>query len=202
MRVISKQTVPRMCRSIVDSVLKLLSKLQYWASGTISCGERGYLEAGNSSWPDVRRRVHDRIEAWWIAVQHVTLTDGSVLAFGRRGNDAVVLKKAWISADRATIEQIIAPEWRSTTPDGRMTDRTTVLADVFEKGVHKIRRLEIDDIQARVFGDAAVVTGRTHGVGDFAGTPYDVVIRITDTFVRRMGRWQAVASHSSLEARR
>jgi hypothetical protein len=112
------------------------------------------------------------------------------------------LVKAWISADRATIERIIAPEWRSTTPDGRVTDRTTVLADVFEKGVHKIRRLDVDDIQVRVFGDAAVVTGRTHGVGDFAGTPYDVVIRFTDTFVRRVGRWQAVASHSSLAARR
>jgi hypothetical protein len=112
------------------------------------------------------------------------------------------LVKAWISADRATIERIIAPEWRSTTPDGQVTDRATVLAEVFEKGVDKIRRLEIDDIQVRVFGDAAVVTGRTHGVGDFAGTPYDVVIRFTDTFVRRVGRWQAVASHSSLEARR
>jgi hypothetical protein len=88
------------------------------------------------------------------------------------------------------------------TPDGRVTDRTTVLADVVEKGVHKIRRLDVDDIQVRVFGDAAVVTGRTHGVGDFAGTPYDVVIRFTDTFVRRVGRWQAVASHSSLAVRR
>ena len=27
---------------------------------------------------------------------------------------------------------------------------------------------------------------------------YDVVIRFTDTFVRRDGRWRAVASHASL----
>lgn len=110
------------------------------------------------------------------------------------------LAKAWISGDRATIERIIAPEWRSTGPNGRSSNRDSVFADVFEKRVHRIRALEIDDVQVQVFGDAAVVTGRTHGIGDFAGMPYDVVIRFTDTFVRRANQWQAVASHSSLEA--
>jgi hypothetical protein len=73
-----------------------------------------------------------------------------------------------------------------------------VLAQVFETSVHKIDNLEIDDVKARVFGHSAVVTGRTHGVGEFEGFAYDVVIRFTDTFVRREGRWQAVASHASL----
>jgi hypothetical protein len=109
-----------------------------------------------------------------------------------------VLAKAWIAGDRATIERIIAPEWTSTGPDGHTTNRASVLAQVFETGVHQIRRLEINDVNARVFGDAAVVTGRTHGVGEFNGSAYDVIIRFTDTFVRREGRWQAVASHASL----
>ena len=112
------------------------------------------------------------------------------------------LAKAWVSADRATIERIIAPDWKSTGPDGRMADRAGVLADVFETRVHRIHRVEIDDVNARVFGDAAVVTGRTHGVGEVDGSTYDVVIRFTDTFVRREGRWQAVASHASLLASR
>lgn len=112
------------------------------------------------------------------------------------------LARAWVSGDRATIERIIAPEWRSTGPDGRSSDRASVLGDVFVTRVHRIRRLEIDDVRVEVFGDAAVVTGRTHGVGVFAGTPYDVVIRFTDTFVRRADQWRAVASHASLEAPR
>lgn len=108
------------------------------------------------------------------------------------------LASAWVSGDRNTVEQIIAPEWTSTGPDGNATNRAKVLEEVFETRVHKIVRVEIDDVSARVFGDAAVVTGRTHGVGEYAGTPYDVVIRFTDTFVHRDGRWQAVASHASL----
>ena len=109
-----------------------------------------------------------------------------------------VLARAWVDRDRAVIERMIAPDWISTGPDGAVADRATVLAQVFETGVHTIRRLEIDDVRARVFGEAAVVTGRTHGVGEFEGAPYDVVIRFTDTFVRRDGRWQAIASHASL----
>ena len=107
------------------------------------------------------------------------------------------LARAWVAGDRATIEKIIAPDWATTGPDGGKGDRATVLAQVFETRVHTIQHLEIDDVQVRVFEDAAVVTGRTHGVGTYAGAPYDVVIRFTDTFVRRDGRWQAVASHAS-----
>ena len=108
------------------------------------------------------------------------------------------LAKAWLTRDWPTLERIIAPEWTSTGPDGRASDRARVLAQVFETGVHKIHALKIDEVEARVFGDAAVVTGRTHGVGEFNSVRYDVVIRFTDVFVRRAGRWQAVASHSSL----
>jgi ketosteroid isomerase-like protein len=111
------------------------------------------------------------------------------------------LARAWVTRDRSTVERIIAPEWTSTGPDGRATDRERVLEQVFATGVHKIHDVKIDDVKARVFGDAAVVTGRTHGIGDFEGAGYDVVIRFTDVFVRREGRWQAIASHASLVPR-
>lgn len=111
-----------------------------------------------------------------------------------------LLVKAWLTGDRATVERIIAADWTSTGPDGRTADRATVLAQVFETGVHMIRALKVDDVKARVFGDAAVVTGRTHGIGEFEGAGYDVIIRFTDMFVRREGRWQAVASHASVTA--
>jgi ketosteroid isomerase-like protein len=108
------------------------------------------------------------------------------------------LAKAWLAGDRPMLERIIAPDWTSTGPDGRTIDRARVLAQVFETGTHRIHDLQVDEVEARVFGDAAVVTGRTHGVGEFAGAGYDVFIRFTDVFVRRAGRWQAVRSHASI----
>ena len=108
------------------------------------------------------------------------------------------LAKAWLASDRAAVERIISPDWTVTGPDGRVSTRQDVLRDVFETKVHRILALAIDDVRVRVFADAAVVTGRTKGRGEYAGVPYDVTIRFTDVFVRREGRWQAVASHASL----
>jgi ketosteroid isomerase-like protein len=108
------------------------------------------------------------------------------------------LARAWVAGDRAAIERIIAPEWTVTRPDGGISTRADVLRDVFETRTHRIRSLTVDDVRVRVFGDAAVVTGRTRGHGESGNTPYDVEIRFTDMFVRREGQWQAVASHASV----
>ena len=108
------------------------------------------------------------------------------------------LAKAWVAGDRANIEHIIAPDWTVTGSDGRVSTRGDVLRDAFETRVHRIMAIEIDDVRVRVFGDAAVVTGRTHGRGEYGKVPYDITLRFTDVFARRDGRWQAVASHASL----
>src|SRR5215216_4623673 len=108
------------------------------------------------------------------------------------------LAKAWMAGDRAAIERIIAPDWSVTGTDGRVSTRADVLRDVFETKVHHITLVEIDNVSVRVFGDGAVVTGRTHGRGEYSNVPYDVTLRFTDVFVRHDGRWQAVASHASL----
>jgi streptomycin 6-kinase len=52
---------------------------------------------------EVRRRVDDRIHAWGIVVERQVETEGSVLAFGQRGDQSVVLK---VIRDRGD-------EWRS-----------------------------------------------------------------------------------------
>ena len=57
----------------------------------------------------------------------------------------------------------------------------------------RIDSLASDNIVVRAFGDAAVVTGRTTA----AAGGQTVVLRFTDVFVRRDGKWQAVASHAT-----
>jgi hypothetical protein len=47
-----------------------------------------------------------------------------------------------------------------------------------------------------VFGDAAVVTGRTT-VTTGGATPATVRLRFTDVFSRRSGTWLVVASHAT-----
>jgi len=111
-----------------------------------------------------------------------------------------VLARAWVAGDRTTIERLIAPDWTTTGPDGTVRTRAQVLAEVFDTHVHRIQQIAIDGVEVRLFGEAAVVSGRTHALGQFAGQRYDVRIRFTDVFVRQSGQWQAVASHASLLA--
>src|SRR5688572_20862900 len=52
---------------------------------------------------DLRRRVKDRITTWRVVVERIAETESSVLAFGRRGDQPVVVKVAKRDRD----------EWRS-----------------------------------------------------------------------------------------
>jgi ketosteroid isomerase-like protein len=130
----------------------------------------------------------------------MTVEGGSPVSEARRDLESIQqqLARAWVAPDRAALERLIAPDWTVTGPDGRVSTRADVFRDAFETGVHRVTALDIDDVDVRLLGDAAVVTGVTRGRGTYLNVAYDVTIRFTDIFARRDGRWQAVASHASL----
>lgn len=105
------------------------------------------------------------------------------------------LVRAWREHDRAVVEGILAPEWSVTQADGSILTRATVVGTFFDSVSFDTNA--VDDVSVMLFGDAAVVRGRTVCSGRFNGEPFDVRIRFTDVFVKRNGRWQAVASHAS-----
>jgi ketosteroid isomerase-like protein len=108
------------------------------------------------------------------------------------------LAAAWIARDRTTLERLIAPDWMVTHVAGQRLTRSDVLRDMLESSATRIESMTVDEVSVRLFGDAAVVTGRTHARGVQAGAAFDVSLRFTDVFVRRNDRWQAVASHATL----
>ena len=107
------------------------------------------------------------------------------------------LAKAWVNRDRATIDAILAADWSVTDAAGRSLTKQQVMQESFESDDRKIEAMAVDDVKVRTFGDTAVATGRTRATGSYRGTSASVVLRFTDVFVRRDGRWQAVASHGS-----
>jgi ketosteroid isomerase-like protein len=98
--------------------------------------------------------------------------------------------------DVAALERILATEYVNTGSDGRLTTRAERLARG-RSGAIKFQSFTIDDYKVHVIGDTAIVTGRVTAKGIRDGKDITGQERFTDTFVRRNGQWQAVATHSS-----
>ena len=108
------------------------------------------------------------------------------------------MEKDWAQAmvknDEATLNRVMADDWSLTTPDGTVQTRAEALADL-KSGNMKFDATEVDDIKVRVFGDTAVVTGHSRDKSTYKGKDVSGEYRFTDVFVKRNGKWQAVATH-------
>jgi ketosteroid isomerase-like protein len=105
------------------------------------------------------------------------------------------LARAWSQHDRAFIENLLAPEWSVTQADGTMLTRRTVLETFFD--AVEFDSNVIDDVTVALFGDTAIVRGRTVVSAKLSGASVNARIRFTDVFLKRNGRWQVIASHAS-----
>ena len=91
----------------------------------------------------------------------------------------------------------IAPEWSVIHIDGAVITRQQAM-QMCESQTSEapLESLTSDDLFVRRYGDTAVVTGRT--IAKVGGaSPQTVTLRFTDVYVRRDGRWQAVASQAT-----
>ena len=149
------------------------------------------------------------MRAWTLRAQFTVLlgvTAGVILSITLAAQTASVeqtllqLERDWEQAtvknDTAALERILAPEFVSTDSDGRLFTR----AEGFERrksGQVKFTTFTQDDYKVHVIGDTAIVTGRYTAKVTRDGKDVNEREHFTDTFVRRNGRWQAVATHSS-----
>jgi ketosteroid isomerase-like protein len=81
--------------------------------------------------------------------------------------------------------------------DGMTGTKKDDLADA-KNGDFTADSIDVMDMTVHVFGDAAVVTGKTTlKNGKYKGKDITGTYLFTDTWVRKGGHWQVVASHAS-----
>jgi ketosteroid isomerase-like protein len=118
-----------------------------------------------------------------------------------REGKLLVLERLWneaqVSRDAAALELLLSNRFVNTEYDGEVSDKQRFLADIKDP-LYKPTLATVQDVKINFFGDTAVVTGEYHIQGTYRGKPYDHVGRFTDTWVIDTGRWQCVASHTSL----
>jgi ketosteroid isomerase-like protein len=110
------------------------------------------------------------------------------------------LAKAGVDRDLDYFNSILAPDWITIDLTGRVLTRSQVFEELSSLE-RKIESAAIDDIRVREYGEVAIVTGRTTATGSYKGQRMTVVLRFTDIFVRRDGRWQVVASQGTQVAK-
>lgn len=100
--------------------------------------------------------------------------------------------QALMQADTAALSRLVADEFVEISRLGTLRTKADNLRDI---GSGDLRLLSVKylDLAVRVYGDVAVLTGIADNTGTFRGMSFSGKIRYMRVFVRRDGRWQAVA---------
>ena len=114
--------------------------------------------------------------------------------------ELIKLENDWLQAffenDGAFADRFLAEDYIGTDEHGDVKDKAQKIAEI-TGGAHLSTSGALDSIKVRVYGDAAVVTGRHIMKGLFQGKEYRSPYLWTDILIKRGGRWQCVASHVS-----
>jgi ketosteroid isomerase-like protein len=103
---------------------------------------------------------------------------------------------AEVKADMAFLDVFIAEDCVITDPSGAVWTKAQFLGGL-KSGEGAVLSFVLDNMKARVYGEAAVVNGRMTAEQTFKGQDISGQYQCTDVFVKRAGRWQCVAIHLS-----
>ena len=108
------------------------------------------------------------------------------------------LGQAWAAAeqhsDAASLERILTDDFVGIGPRGFMLTKEQWLAR-YQSGDLRHEFFSVDEVQMRIYGDAAVATSRQTQQGTFQGHDIAGQFRVTQVFVRQQGRWLIAALH-------
>ena len=96
--------------------------------------------------------------------------------------------KAIVAKDRAAVEANMAEDFRQIDRAGNVETRATFIDGLMDPGL-EIDPYTVEDFDVRLYGDVALLSGRTRMTGRHAGEPFTSHYRYIDVYVRRGGAW-------------
>jgi ketosteroid isomerase-like protein len=99
---------------------------------------------------------------------------------------------AVVKGDVAMLDKHTSDDYVLITMNGKMSDKTQML-DAFKSGQSKLTSDELSDIKVRVYGNAAVVTGKADVKGTLGGQDATGQVLFTRVYVKKGGRWESVS---------
>lgn len=117
--------------------------------------------------------------------------------------DVRKLEREWLDAyerfDASAMDRIVAQDFAITFPDGYTQDKPQLMASIQapRKPGQPSPRFFTEGVRSRAYGDTVILTGTVVTEVQRDGKPVQERSLYTDTYVKRDGRWQVVASHLS-----
>jgi ketosteroid isomerase-like protein len=103
--------------------------------------------------------------------------------------------KALVAGDLAAVDRLYSDDYTSAVGNSYRT-KAEVLADL-KSGVLKIDASSNDETNVRVFGNTAVVTGKSTVKRHDRGAEINGQVYFTRVWVKQMAHWRLVANHAS-----
>jgi len=104
--------------------------------------------------------------------------------------------KALMAKDYKAIDRIVADDWVGVDFKGMTTTKHESIAEL-KAGESSNQSVEVGDMTVRVFGNTAVVIGTDTEKSTYQGKDSSGKYAWMDVFMKRAGKWQAVASQST-----
>jgi ketosteroid isomerase-like protein len=99
---------------------------------------------------------------------------------------------AVVKGDVAAIEGLTSDDYTLINANGQLSDKAETM-NAIKTGVIKLTANEVSDLKVRVYGDTAVVTGKSSAKGTIAGRELKGPVMFTRVYVKKGGKWQSVA---------
>ncbi len=105
--------------------------------------------------------------------------------------------KAIISGDAAALERMTSDDYTFVTLRGELRTKAEIVQG-FKSGSFHYDSREISDLNVRIYGRTAVVTGRSNQRGRENGKDYSGDYRFTRVYSKQGGQWRTVALQTTL----
>ena len=106
--------------------------------------------------------------------------------------DEQQLAAAHLDLDLQTIDHLLHADYAILQPGGRIEGKQETLASLRE-GERSWQMAQSDQLELRITGQTAVVTGRWRGKGINQGRPFDYATLFPSIWAREDGRWLNIA---------
>jgi CubicO group peptidase (beta-lactamase class C family)/lysophospholipase L1-like esterase/ketosteroid isomerase-like protein len=100
--------------------------------------------------------------------------------------------KAIVRKDRAAVESNMAGDFRQIDGNGNLETKASFVEGIVSDKL-TIDPYTVEDFEVRLYGDVALLSGRTRMTGRYEGKDFTSHYRYIDTYVRRDGAWKIVS---------